>query len=262
MESKLFFINAFSNLHVGSGEINYGLVDNLIQRDSVTGLPTIHSSSLKGALREHFTKVNKDSVDVRTIFGSDPKDTKDRCPGKVRFFDADLVSLPVRATGSTFSFVHVSTEEQLNQLWHRCEQLGIKNAQFFNGIANLPKVQKGGKNVRVEDIDGAVYAVSTGKSSDIVGEKLAIVSDAQMVQLCNDDHLPVITRNCLDDGQSTNLFYEQVLPRYSRLITIIMGEGDIFNDFCNKLDKQVVQIGAHATIGYGFCQFKLYSANK
>lgn len=258
METKLFFINALSNLHVGSGEINYGLVDNLIQRDPVTKLPTINSSSLKGALREHFTKVEKNKIDVVSIFGSDPKETKDRRQGTVRFFDADLVSLPVRTTGAEFPFVHVSTTQQLDRLWHRCEQLGIPNAQFFNGIANLPNVQKENTPVRIEDIEGTVRSVKTGKSAEIVGERLAIVSESQMDQLCNDEHLPVISRNCLDDGQSTNLFYEQVLPRYSRLVTIVMGEGNDFIHFCNTLNNQVVQIGAHATIGYGFCQFKLY----
>lgn len=258
MESKLFFINALSNLHVGSGEINYGLVDNLIQRDPVTGLPTINSSSLKGALREHFSKVARDKHNVMSIFGSEPKETKNRRQGSVRFFDADLVSLPVRITGADFPFVHVSTTLQLNRLWHRCEQLGIPNAQFFNTIANLSKVQKDNTPVKIEDIEGDVPSVKTGKSAAIVGERLAIVSETQMQQLCNNEHLPVISRNCLDDGQSTNLFYEQVLPRYSHLVTIIMGEGNEFADFCNTLNNQIVQIGAHATIGYGFCQFKLY----
>lgn len=254
MESKLFFINALSNLHVGSGEINYGLVDNLIQRDPVTGLPTINSSSLKGALREHFTKVVKNKIDVVSIFGSDPKETKDRRQGTVRFFDADLVSLPVRVTSSDFPFVHVSTTQQLNRLWRHCQQLGISNAQFFNGI----NVQKEITSVRIEDLNGSIPSVKTGESAEIVGERLAIVSETQMEQLCNNEHLPVISRNCLDDGQSTNLFYEQVLPRYSHLVTIIMGEGNEFANFCKTLNNQIVQIGAHATIGYGFCQFKLY----
>lgn len=51
---KPYFIECITNLHVGSGDANYGIVDKLVQRDTVTGFPTIHSSSLKGALREHF----------------------------------------------------------------------------------------------------------------------------------------------------------------------------------------------------------------
>lgn len=259
METKLFFIKALSNLHVGSGEINYGLVDNLIQRDPVTGLPTINSSSLKGALRKHFEKVEKGKVDVISIFGSEPQETKDRRQGSVHFFDADLVSLPVRISGADFSYVHISTPQQLNRLWHHCERLGITNAQFFNGIANL-NVQKENTPVRIEDIEAPIPSVKTSsRFADVVGEQIAILNESQMEQLCDNEHLPVITRNSLDDGQqSNNLFYEQVLPRYSRLVTIVMGEGKDFNNFCNCLNNQVVQIGAHATIGYGFCQFKLY----
>jgi CRISPR-associated protein Cmr4 len=51
-----YFIQCITNMHVGSGDANYGVVDKLVQRDPVTNYPTIHSSSLKGALREHFEK--------------------------------------------------------------------------------------------------------------------------------------------------------------------------------------------------------------
>jgi len=49
-----YLIQCITNMHVGSGDANYGVVDKLVQRDPVTDYPTIHPSSLKGALREHF----------------------------------------------------------------------------------------------------------------------------------------------------------------------------------------------------------------
>lgn len=57
MENKsVWLITAKTNLHVGNENTsNYGLVDKLIQRDALTGLPCINSSSLKGALNEFFT---------------------------------------------------------------------------------------------------------------------------------------------------------------------------------------------------------------
>ena len=67
MKAKFFKIEAISNLHVGNGEINYGLIDNLIQRDPVTELPNINSSSLKGALREFF-KHNKNRIKDESKF--------------------------------------------------------------------------------------------------------------------------------------------------------------------------------------------------
>ena len=38
MTTRMYVINTLSNMHVGSGEVNYGVIDNLIQRDSVTNL--------------------------------------------------------------------------------------------------------------------------------------------------------------------------------------------------------------------------------
>ena len=69
---------------------------------------------------------------------------------------------------------------------------------------------------------------------------------------CNDDALPIIARNCLENGESTNLWYEQVLPSLSVLATVIVtkesGQMDLLNE-------KIVQIGANATIGYGYCKF-------
>ncbi len=55
MKTELYTIETLSNLHVGAGDINFGVIDNQVQRDSVTNLPNINSSSLKGAFREHFS---------------------------------------------------------------------------------------------------------------------------------------------------------------------------------------------------------------
>ncbi|MDE5759515.1 MAG: hypothetical protein K2I11_00795, partial [Bacteroides sp.] len=54
MKTKMYVITTMSNLHVGSGEYNMGVIDNLVQRDVLNNYPNINSSSLKGALREYF----------------------------------------------------------------------------------------------------------------------------------------------------------------------------------------------------------------
>lgn len=33
---KAYFIQCITNMHVGSGDANYGIVDKLVQRDPVT----------------------------------------------------------------------------------------------------------------------------------------------------------------------------------------------------------------------------------
>ena len=274
MRTAIFFINVLSNLHVGSGEINYGLVDNLIQRDPVTDLPTINSSSLKGSLRQHFEKIcpNK-NIDVELIFGSGPK-SKERKPGLLRFFDADLLGIPVRTTGNV-PYVTVSSKANLKRIQKRLEELGVK-AQYLDNICNLPTTQnKPEQKVQIEDLRGNyLYATVDEEYKPIIGDRISILSDEELSSLCNNEHLPVISRNCLEDGISTNLFYEQVLPRYSRLCTVIMGPdedqesdkqkkgSDDFKTFCEVLNNQVIQIGGNATIGYGYCKFTTFNATK
>ena len=74
----LYMITALSNMHVGSGDINFGVVDNLVQKDLITSVPIINSSGLKGALRDFF---NAGGILVDTeidyIFGPPQKDGKD-----------------------------------------------------------------------------------------------------------------------------------------------------------------------------------------
>jgi CRISPR-associated protein Cmr4 len=52
-----YLIECLSNLHVGSGDANYDVIDKKVQRDPVTNLPCIHSSGIKGAFREYFDQI-------------------------------------------------------------------------------------------------------------------------------------------------------------------------------------------------------------
>ena len=80
------------------------------------------------------------------------------------------------------------------------------------------------------------------------------MSDDDFKELCDDEHLPVIARNCLD-SKNPNLWYEQVLPRFSVLyFPLIAAEN--FDVFKNAVTNTLVQIGANATIGYGFCKIE------
>ena len=71
------------------------------------------------------------------------------------------------------------------------------------------------------------------------------------------DELPVIARNCLENGVSKNLWYEQVLPRKSRLAFFILhDDGEINKAFDSAITSVPVQIGANASVGYGICVIK------
>lgn len=54
------------------------------------------------------------------------------------------------------------------------------------------------------------------------------------------------------------MWYEEVVPRESVFYTGVINSQHIdeFEDFCKKLEENLVQIGANATIGYGFTKFE------
>ena len=56
---------------------------------------------------------------------------------------------------------------------------------------------------------------------------------------------------------SKNLWYEQVLPRKSRLAFFILhDDGEINSAFDSAITSVPVQIGANASVGYGICVIK------
>ena len=228
MNTYVFKITAKTNLHVGneSGG-DFTIIDKAIQRDPLTGLPCINSSSLKGAIKEFCVHEAKMS-NVLDLFGSDVDPTtgkikdKDKTKkGEAIFFDAKLLYLPQQDEQNLFHYV--TSDDVINMLNER--------VKLFNPNFNYAKpTNYNGKMVKTEN------------------DKLSA--------LCSDDNLPIIARNVLENGESKNLWYEQVLPAETVLYTIIQEKGE---DLKNALTQEgkLVQIGANATIGYGYCKFEL-----
>lgn len=259
MKTTIYTIEAFSNLHVGSGNVNYGIVDNLIQRDAITGLPIIHSSSLKGALREHYSgKLSEEGVE--NIFGSNPKGDK-RESGSYRFFDAFLLALPVRSDKEPFFLA--TCPQVIADFLEKVTAFGIKLPdKMTEGLKSLLKISKlpvvftiEYENASIEDLNEKPCFIQIEDMESLKtlfgAHPLVLLSNADFNILCKDSHLPVIARNYLNNGKSENLFYEQVLPRFTRLyfITCQMNEND-----CLSMPEELVQIGGNASVGYGYCK--------
>ena len=240
------------------GNANYGIIDNLIQRDVLTTYPNINSSGFKGALREHCKKCK--DVDITNIFGSAP-DAKIMEQGNYRFFDCRLLALPARTDREPY--VLVTCAQALNEFlesaelfkiddWRKCEK--VKDVQTAVANCNRGGWWKGGK-LSVEDFD---YRSVCAAQYQILNKlfdsnyKVLLVPNKDFSVLCDDFHLPVVARNCLETGKE-NLWYEQVLPRESVLYTIIQSPD---NEECVFGEEMLVQIGANASIGYGFCKMK------
>lgn len=276
-EVALFGIRALSNLHVGSGSENYGIIDNLVQRDAATGFPCIHASSLKGALREYCRNYAKGAVDVDVIFGKDKKGTdRDKdgnapgeeqfVQGKYRFLQADLLSIPLR--GYERPYYNAACPWLLTNLGTQLRL--FRKALPKDWISPLVKAlnrdgvhfEAGNMNVDLDEIalsPGGTLPQHLDEAKTCIGEAIAVLQDEHFVELVSDYRLPVIARNNLEDGRSSNLWYEQVLPRETRLAFFVLypkGEANQkeFDAFKKAITGYPVQIGANASVGYGFCE--------
>ena len=227
---QVWLITAKTNLHVGNENTSsYGLIDKSIQRDALTDLPCINSSSLKGALNEYFAVKENGKIDLVKVFGSDKTDSKKETQkGSYVFFDANILLLPVQCSNDLYYFATCNSvlekfRARLTAFEIPCDD---KNEVLIEKLrAKYPKVIK-------------------------------LIPDEEFVELCDDDNLPIIARNKLDNGESANLWYEQILPSETVFYTLFMSKEKLIDDLL--LEKKIVQIGANATIGYGYCMFNQF----
>lgn len=249
-----------SHLHAGSGDSNYGVIDKLVQRDPTSTLPCIYSSSLKGAMREYWDEKLKKSADANIIFGYQDK-------GAVIFHQASIVSIPARS--NLFPFFNVTSPMAIDSIFDLSKFLGIdmnlKELEQLKALKQEGKIIVFGNNIQnmtIEDYEGnsivnnAAFTISDSLKS-LLGEHIALVDDSHFKELCSDYNLPVIARNHLENGQSNNLWYEQIVPRESHFIfavSVTPGKEKEAEILFNTMEnEQLVQIGGNATIGYGQC---------
>ena len=53
MKAELMKISCLTNLHVGSGDIKFEIIDGQVEKDRITNNLVIFASGVKGALREY-----------------------------------------------------------------------------------------------------------------------------------------------------------------------------------------------------------------
>lgn len=276
VETYFYTIKCITNLHVGTNNSNYGIIDNEVQKDEITNIPIINSSSIKGALREFFeVDMNKNNSNMVTwIFG--PKQSKDKTSseGNYKFFQADLLARPVRSNKKPFFLVlapmviesflsrvelmKVKLEKKLEIEFEALKELKVENnkAYIFEDVSG----------VILEDIKADFNNTSRfEKIKEFLGNKnIALISDDDFKNL----DLPVIARNHLEDGKSKNLWYEEIVPRESIFYFFVTRPTNIEpNDednkinpwkdqFNNSINSNNVQFGGNKSIGYGFCEVK------
>lgn len=93
-----------SPLHAGTGS-DLDFIDNPIQRERHTLYPKIESSSLKGAIRERFSKRDRKDSAIDAVFGPDMAEAGKERQGALGFSDARLLLFPVKSMRGVFAWV-------------------------------------------------------------------------------------------------------------------------------------------------------------
>ncbi len=274
MNSQLYTLTALTNLHVGSGDSHYGIIDNLVQRDILTKYPAIHASSLKGALRQAYEtspSLNKDKL--KKLFGDSPQNGQEGMAGSYFFGSPQLLSFPVRS--DKVPFLNVTSPGLLQHLIENQNQFGFSLTNltelksFCEAVRDVaqPTVYNLTLNQAILERHSIKTTMATNPNPQasalktLLGNNLAVVPDQILAKLCGVNRLPVIARNNLENGISRNLWYEEVVPRQTRFWFWVYpkkNESELAGDF-TKLLASPIQIGANASIGYGFCEIKRQS---
>ena len=251
MNKKIYKITCLTNLHVGSGDANFDIVDKEVEKDPVTGYPIIHGSGIKGALLSAEKVCN--SKDKEYIFGKEGNNDESTTAGNYKFLDAKMLARPLRVGEGSRAYILVTTVDAVNEF--------IRSAKSFD-IAPwkdedcLPALDFGNSN----------FIVGTNDCKNIEGETVEIIADDYagkklleklfgnnyaLVKNMSDYRLPVIARNNL--GKNRNLWYEEYVPHESVFWTAILYPE--YDDSFKLCFDSVVQLGGNASIGCGYVKF-------
>jgi CRISPR-associated protein Cmr4 len=270
MKRELYTITTLSNLHVGSGDINFDIIDNQVQRDAITGLPTIHSSSLKGAFRE---AAGSESNYTSYIFGPENSSNDAHQTGAFHFFEASLLTRPVRSNVKPYfnatspaalkAFVQLIDDFDINfdsTIKERMEALAALEPQ-----RGRPMIFEALSSVILEEMEAKSESFDVSALTELMGEDIALFNDADFKALS----LPVLARNYLVNGESKNLWYEEVVPKQSKFYFVIAKPENLddadkkekIEKFERRFDNTTrMQFGANKSIGYGFSKVQKVTA--
>jgi len=279
MKTALYTIKNLTNLHVGSGEINFDIIDNQVQRDEYNA-PVIRSSSLKGALREHLSppvNIDEGAGQVKYIFGPDNGDSSSsQQTGAYSFFDALLLSRPVRS--NVRPYYNATSPEMIANLVNTIDDFGIILPDLiYNTLEQLRDMTVVRSRVTVfaavdrdSTVEGlraeSVNSVDVAPLKELLGEHIALMHH----EVLNSLALPVLARNQLENGESKNLWYEEVVPKRSKFYFVLGKPDNIYPQDAERITKadnrfdqaltEIVQIGANASVGYGYCKIEKVSS--
>lgn len=272
MKTEFYILTTMSNMHVGSGEYNVGVIDNLVQRDVINKYPNVNSSSLKGAFREFYKSCTNPDF-VKRVFGSEPKEQKDNASGSFRFFEANILSYPVRS--NLIAYLRAVSIDVLKELLLKIKMFQKQDdyeelVNVLNFLTSIdvnegrPVVFNTNLNdaiVENFDLKAQIYPHNLDNNirttlNKYFGNRMVLLHNNDFQRFCGENMLPVVSRNYLESGESKNLWYEEVVPRLTQFYFPIMEEDGDAEEFESKLGNSLIQVGGNASIGYGYSKIE------
>lgn len=275
MNIDVFKIRCLTNMHVGSGETGV-LINNEVEKDPVTDYPVVHSSGIKGALRD-MANVDADkifgtrekendagiegalkdiakkvNVDVNEIFGKPEKENVAGSSGSYKFFDAKFIARPLRVSNnSERAYILTTTLTAINDFIEFAADFGFdigrkeKISLDFDGKKFISSVG----TINIEGEEAGSIKESDKDAADFI--KKLIGDDFAVCEGFDEYPLPSLARNKLDKGTSENVWYEEFVPHHSLFWMAVLYPETFELDF-----SEPVQIGGNASIGNGYVRFE------
>lgn len=245
MKVEFYKIQCVTDMHIGSSDVNYNIVDNQVERDAVTGFPIIHASGFKGALRDALEGV--DETTMQTIFGTG-SGKADMKSGSCKFLDAIMLARPMRvAESKSMASIPVATRASINNFIELLDTFGCNKF----GINPLPEIDFGDNCFLTNSPESIlIEGDATGKLPEEVNQELkkikSIINGHIALATNFDDYeLPVMSRTRISSTGSQNLWFEEVVPHGSIFCFGVISNGT------SLAIPPLMQIGGNASIGRG-----------
>ncbi|HPY90075.1 MAG TPA: type III-B CRISPR module RAMP protein Cmr4 [Lentisphaeria bacterium] len=296
MQQQVLSILTRTPMHVGAGA-SVGVVDLPIIRERHTGYPVIPGSSLKGVLaalwndKENLTKDNKriKGSDLETLFGRDDfgseGDDNNSQAGKLLVGEAKILAFPVRSAKNAFAWCTCPTV-----IYRLLRDLQSVASPKLPNDLKLPQLNadqclaaealcftENGKKVILEeyclqvvsnDVDPNLIAALEKMSEDPVwrkelGQHLVILSNEMFSYFVQNaceiaQHVKIdIDTNAAQGGA---LFNQENVPSETMFYALMTETKDkCLEKLAAKLqdNNHILQIGADATTGLGWCTVEL-----
>lgn len=264
MNTSILTLFTRTPLHIGAGA-SVGAIDQPIIRERHTGFPCIPGSALKGVLADLYLDADKKRTKAGTILlGKDDPGNEKAQAGALSIGEGKLLAFPVRSARGCFAWV---TSPLALRRWLRDTGAKATLPPLPEGcVLASPEVQMPNGQVLLEGyllpakpLPAELSALLKTACPDPMWQALAeqhllLASDELLSHFCTTS-CEIAQHVCINDKTGTAkegaLFNQENVPAESLFYACICDIGDTEG---HSLDiPPVLQLGADATTGLGFC---------